>query len=414
MSVTYHINPDTHKVGLCRAKKKCDFTVDGIIPKHYATLEEAQKAAEHQLENNNGTFASIKNKNAVNKQQRRPEDEIAWTPIALKEKQDFIDNFETKTYDEILDFMNNSPENHEFVNTVINDRASYAVERYGLIKRAEARKLDKSVIALARRDYDDYRNRTAELVEAYTDSNYYTSLAKVSDRETIGDGIVAASHPTHSRGWYEARYDTVGGSDVGVLASLEFDGDDAPGYVKANMSKIVKSKITPLTNEDFTKQLSQSHTSRVGALYRGTVWESRIRDQYIEDHPGIVVEDVQGTIQHRDRSWQSVNIDGLLVDERSGDPVGILEIKTGGSDEAWKNGVPTSYRAQTLYYLNTTGLEYADVRACINDGQVFEYRLYKEDDVVEGAGVKMEDYLNNTVSPWFDDLKSKRPDYTLV
>jgi hypothetical protein len=45
----YHINPQTGNPNVCTAKVKCKFTSeDGVIPAHYETQAEAEKAAEAQ------------------------------------------------------------------------------------------------------------------------------------------------------------------------------------------------------------------------------------------------------------------------------------------------------------------------------------------------------------------------------
>lgn len=46
----YHVNPETGRVNICRAKIRCDFTVDGTEPPHFFKKETAQKSAENMLE----------------------------------------------------------------------------------------------------------------------------------------------------------------------------------------------------------------------------------------------------------------------------------------------------------------------------------------------------------------------------
>lgn len=42
----YHINPTTHRINICKATVKCDFSSNGIEPEHFSTKEEAKKHIE--------------------------------------------------------------------------------------------------------------------------------------------------------------------------------------------------------------------------------------------------------------------------------------------------------------------------------------------------------------------------------
>lgn len=46
----YHVNPETGRVNICRAKKMCDFAVDGVEPPHYNSKEDAKAGSEQMLE----------------------------------------------------------------------------------------------------------------------------------------------------------------------------------------------------------------------------------------------------------------------------------------------------------------------------------------------------------------------------
>jgi len=395
MAVKFHINPDTGKIGACSAQtpENCKFSIiSGDTVAHYETKEEAENSLQDQLSEKYGTLTTTKV--ARNKK----------TSV----RNSFIKELEKKSVSEIVDFVNESAANYKQVNKIIEDRILKTRQRNEAIKRVEERKLiDPKTVKSHKRDYDDYRNLTAELVEATNDSRFLNSKVDSWTEKNIGIAVNSESHPAHSREWYEARYNTIGGSDVGTLASIHFEEEPA-GYTKAGYSKIVKTKTNAFTDEDFKKENDLKFAQRKGALYRGTVWEDRIRENYAEEHPERKVYSVEGQFSHPEREWQQVNFDGLISDREDGVPNGILEIKTGSNSDIWKNGVPNNYRAQTLYYLNTTGLEYADVRALINDNEVFEYRLHKDDEVVPGSGVNMEEYITKTVEPWFNDIKARR------
>jgi hypothetical protein len=201
----------------------------------------------------------------------------------------------------------------------------------------------------------------------------------------------------------------VGGSDVSALAKMDFTpANELAFYDKKSLERAEQSKLTLPTQADIELNQNLSRIGKVGPLYRGTVWEKRIRDDYAKDHPELKVYDTKDQFVNESRPWQKINLDGVVSDREDGVPNGILEVKTGGNAKIWQHGVPVGYRAQTLYYLNATKLDFVDVRAYINDHEVIEYRLYANDEVSVGSGVNMEQYINNRVTPWFDELKSRR------
>lgn len=391
MAVKFHINPDTGRVGQCSAKsaESCKFSVaSGEIVAHYESREEAELKVQQELSEQYGTLTSQRTSAAKNRAAQRSA---------------FLKDFEKKTVEDLVDFSNQSIVNYRQLDKEIGRRVEKTKQRSQALIRAEERKLmDKKTLQSHKRDFEDYRNRTAELVEAYTQSRYFRNAQDKYDGEKIGHAVKVENHPAHSREWYEARFNSVGGSDVSALVEIELV-EDPKWYSKKNYEKVVESKITPVSEESVKNSNYSS-----GAMYRGTVWEAKIREQYSADHPERKVYEVDGQFAHPEREWQQVNLDGLISDREDGVPNGILEIKTGSNASVWAEGVPTGYRAQTLYYLNTTGLEYADVRALVNDNEVFEYRLHKNDEVVEGSGMSMEEYIRDNVEPWFKGLKKQR------
>lgn len=60
MSVKYHINPETHEVGICSAKYKCDY---GENASHYTSMAEAHQESVRRLdEEYNGGLNSMSKK----------------------------------------------------------------------------------------------------------------------------------------------------------------------------------------------------------------------------------------------------------------------------------------------------------------------------------------------------------------
>lgn len=55
----YHVNPESQRPNICRAKIRCDFAVDGQEPPHFETKEEARKHAEGNMTEEFGETSKI-------------------------------------------------------------------------------------------------------------------------------------------------------------------------------------------------------------------------------------------------------------------------------------------------------------------------------------------------------------------
>lgn len=63
MATKYHINPETGRVNICRAKVQCDFAVDGVEPPHFDNKADAKAGAEEMLsEEHGGSFGETVSK----------------------------------------------------------------------------------------------------------------------------------------------------------------------------------------------------------------------------------------------------------------------------------------------------------------------------------------------------------------
>ena len=260
---------------------------------------------------------------------------------------------------------------------------------------------DTSTFKTLRHDVNDFRDRTAQMVEAVESSPLRTHrYSDIPDDSHVGKAVKIHTYEPNTLPWLRERFDTVGGSDVAALVMVDFH-DDSP-WKDAAFHRVERSKMTMPTSEQSFEQ------HRTGALYRGTVWESRIRDEYAADHPEEKVYLAKSQYQSPQYAWQRVNLDGVLSRQSNGRPDGVLEIKTGSSLRAWSQGIPVGYRAQMLYYLNATGLDYAVVRAKINDSEAKDFELRRDDEIVVGSGLNMQTYIDRRVAPWFAHLRAQR------
>lgn len=351
------------------------------------------------------------------KKEKPPEPEPPEVTIELPAKYAELDKrLESADYAEALDYANSSRENYGDLSALIAMRARQSPGLYERVndcnpKNPDAqRPISNKNFTLLKREFGAYRDQTAFLIEAKIQSKFYTSKTiPLDETKPIGKAVPATQFPQSDPRWYTQRYDSIGGSDVGARVLQDYvPEDELTNFDKLYISKVEKSKLVPLTSEEIAKRTNTQDPSRKGPLYRGTVWEDYIRDGYAEDHPELTVYDTKGQYFGNGDTRQRVNFDGILSDREDKQPNGILEIKTGGVPETWEDGVPVTYRAQTLYYLHSTGFDFADVRVVLNDGDVRDYRLHRDDEVYPGSGVKMSDYIRDRVTPWFEELRARR------
>lgn len=389
----YHLNPDNGPM-VCRAKISCPYGADAP---HFSSKAEAQAAYEKTLQAANPFPAHSRNERPV---------------LDVK----LLDRVDEMEFEMVEEFANTSPQNHALLDRVIDARAEAALEWAEKLdrlnpykKREEA--CDKATFTSLKKDFDAFKNKTASLVEAHLESRFYTSKAKeLEDTSRVGHAVAKTAYDPGTPEWLRERFDSVGGSDVGCLVTMDFTDEDKVMYWdRKSLEKVEASKLAPPSDEDIEKQAWLSSGSKRGPLYRGSVWEDRSRDKFVEDNPQYTVYNTKSQYYNPDRPWQQVNFDGILSDREDGQPNGILELKTGNDAEKWENGVPLSYRAQVLYYLNATKLDYAVVGATINDGEHKYFRLNRNDPVAPGKyDGSMEDYIAERVEPWFKGLQANR------
>lgn len=390
----YHINPATGEAGPCRASKGgCPF---GTPEEHFDSIEAAREAFEKSM-------AVAEVPTLAKKTRRR-----------VLSRGEFAANVDSISYDELEAFVSHSAENYAFVNQLIEERAPVTI--------LEARRLDamnpfrnkdsdcdKETFKELKANHELFRDRTAMLVEAHQQSPFHKPLYETIEPKKIGKVVLGTKFDSDTKEWLEARFNTIGGSDIGALAVYDFTPkDELTSYEARDLRRVEKSKLQLPSDEEVAKRHAWSRGDRTGALYRGNSWEDRIRDQAVVDNPHLRIYNAKEQYFRPDRPWQQLNFDGLTSDREDGEPNGILEIKTGGVEAKWADGVPLNYRAQVLYYLNATGFEKATVAACLNDGDFRYYTIHRDDPVAPGGTVGMEEYLQSRVIPWFEELKSKR------
>lgn len=413
----FHITPEGPKP--CSASERaCKYG------EHFTSQVEAQKHFEKTMEAAN-PLVPLKREAAAapaKKARRKPEDfapkeagDKVWAGRLSEspEIEDLNEQLEAMDFEAVAEFVA-TPRGFEKVSAVVEARAagtphkSYLVERLSPYDKENKFPLSYDNYKTLKADLNKYRDTTAALVEALHASPSYKPVTEDYTEGTVGRTVEATSYEHSDIRWHQSRFNSIGGSDIGVLAVEDFvPEEEKKGYEKVALKRLEEGKLKMISEEDAKKSIHTSETSRAGALYRGTMWEDRIRDEFAKRHPELTVYKTKAQYQVPGQEWYKVNFDGVLA-AKGGAPSGILEIKTGGDPKTWERGIPAAYRAQTLYYLNATGLKTAKVVVMLNDSDYREYDLSADDEVYPGSGVKMGEYINNRVLPWFEGIKSQR------
>lgn len=382
----YHLTPEGPKKCSANTPESCHYG-----GRHFENLDEAYDSIEKEMVSKGMAFTPIKKSKSKASAHIEPTDvkgsleKVCSTERGLAQVQEVINTrlSMTERYVDAMDMRDpNNPEAEQPVR--------------------------KNVYSELRKRFNSYRDRTAQLVEAEDNSPHVVRAYHDEDLDRVGLVTTTTSFEPNSREWLEARQDTLGGSDVGVIAVNDFASEDELTYWdRRGLDRVVESKTVALTEESLAKSRKLS-LGGSGPLYRGTVWENRIRNDFAKDHPKLQVINTKNQYAREDRPWQQINVDGILSSRSDGKPDGILEIKTSGAPSTWANGVPLSYRAQTLYYLNATGLKYAKVRVLINDTESRDFTLHANDEVAKGSGVTMSQYIDSRLYPWLENARAIR------
>lgn len=308
---------------------------------------------------------------------------------------------------EIIEYASKSPQAVAHIKKLIDERMNVTRELSSLSNnycKDNKNEVLNIPITVFRKELSKYRNYTAWLVEAYILSDYSDKSYTNVDVDKIGKSSLMATSDSNSFSWLKSRINTIGGSDIGALAEYDFDKENTSFYLY-KLKRVEKSKSSMLTDNDLMKQSSIVKNMSSGALYRGTVWEDYIRDIFAKENPKFNVLNTKSQYSNRNMPWSRINVDGLIS---FGDnaPHAIFEAKTGSDYSEWIMKIPTAYRAQALYYLYVTDLEYVHFGVLLNDSHYFERIIYRHDEIVVGSGVSIDDYMENRVLPWFESLKS--------
>lgn len=398
----YHINPELGPMKCSATVGKCRYHLSK--EEHFTDFDEARKSYESQLSQEINPLISLSRKDID-------------STFSEKNFSGFEATCETLDFEELAAFANASKSNYEKMMKLVNTRAELSPQRAAKLAFLDpkGKGVDKLVthktFNAMKREWNNYRNQTAQILEAAMSSKYYHRAALDWELDHVGNAQEMTTYAQDDPRWYSSRYDTVGGSDVGAIVMSDFmDRNSLESLEKLYISKVEKSKRVVTVPKALADPESNPVTerSRANAAYRGTVWEEKIADDFAKDHPEMKVFNSKKQFAPVDRPWQRVNFDGIVASDGK-NPDAVLEIKTGSDPREWENNtIPLKYKVQTLYYLNATGFDKAYIRCLINDGQVVDRVVHKNDEVYPGSGITMDEYVEKRIPAWLEEQKKHR------
>lgn len=387
-----HVSEDG-RIRPCKAQSPATCTAKGIDDEkalHFDTELQAKKYVESLYDKKIGTFNTF---DASIVQKKLNTDYVSLN-----------DKIEEMEYDDIVNFSNANINNFNALNEVIEFRSdeiykkSNGLENYNpnVNKNTNSNEIFKEM----KRDLREYKDKTSEIAEIYSQSKFFKPKYFNKDLDTVGVANYMGSFKPGSVELIDAKFNTIDGDEINILAQRDFGEKTLLNTIQ--YKGLEKSKISKENN------MAISPTSRIksGAIYRDSIWKKRIKDEYAKTNKNIVLISNDSYYSNKDKNWQMVKFDGIVVNTKNRQPEGLIEIKTNVNNEQWADGVPIGAKAEALYYLNSTDLNYVDLIVQSNDYRTNIFRVNKNESLKEGSTI--EDYLKNSVEPWFNNIRNIR------
>ena len=209
--------------------------------------------------------------------------------------------------------------------------------------------------------------------------------------KTLGKATQIGDVEELSADWHRLRQGGIGGSTVSKV--LGFHWKSHCGYPVYYNKAEQQDIITGLALEKMAT-VGEVHNPTSGVLFRGHQWEPALLALFAKQYAKNVA--VSKATWRGGIPYQVVNVDGIILDDE-GNPEGLVECKTSSREWTWRWGVPVGYRAQVLWYLNATGLDYAYVVVRFDSGS-FDFFRINADDTIDGTD------KTKTITEYLDDL----------
>jgi len=194
----YHINPETGRPGQCTATVRgCKYAVDGQIPEHYDTKEEARKAVEQVLSEKFGNVSAMKKNRPTTAIKKKPKNALPQHKENIEKLRDIIEQKEENK----LGF--NLNKNHSYKVPTISPQEGYMGSQGWRGEKAPTTYMPSKEIA------KNIRNDIKEAVKAgYLPSNLKYSVrhssASMSSSIDVKISGLGEDIDTHE---YDTRYD---------------------------------------------------------------------------------------------------------------------------------------------------------------------------------------------------------------
>lgn len=270
----------------------------------------------------------------------------------------------------------------------------------------------QELFQLTRTRLDEYRSITAFAVQSVTELRQAEQMDNGTfvsyDDDTLGPLVSLGEFPSGSREWLESRQGGIGGSDVGAILRVD------PEYAYDNFREVFWSKVDQITDDQMQIE-EHTRSGMTTAVGRGNAWEEEVLHRFTLRNPDIRVAHCKTSWKNKDRPYQYANFDGLMLSSVTGEPDGIVEIKTGSDPSKWGSpeeglyGVPLQYRAQVLWYMHAAGFKRGAIAVVLDDHEYREYHFEITPELEE----EQESNLKRAMSFWSDikDAKTNRAPY---
>lgn len=227
---------------------------------------------------------------------------------------------------------------------------------------------------------EEFKNKNAvfvdELVGLYETIDKAEGNHREYSGETLGNAVKTITYPDNTPEWHEQRAKGIGGSDVGAIMGV------SPWNTRDDIFKIKTGQVEP-----------ELKTVKAGALWRGSVWENYIARQFALRNSHKVLVHCKSSWMNTERPHQFANIDGLLYEPGETVPNSILEIKTSSTPYSWEFGVPSYYRMQVLWYMDTFGIKKGFLAVMIDDNDFRQYEVVPRPKEMEWIHEKVDAFV---------------------
>lgn len=313
--------------------------------------------------------------------------------------------------DEAITYLHDSDEHRALLTE--RDRARGEYERLkGVDAKQMSAEQEREHVRVTREAYMQQLDAKRVLQEYQERVN--VEAAKIAVRvdeyeaDQLGGAVKVGEYESGTREWLtalqgEGERVCVDGSDVGKIIGVDAQ------YAKSDRDEVLASKV----------EAYEGHQENTSAQAQGNTWEPVIVRDFQQRHPDVQVLHSKATWANEDEPQNQINVDGLLSSTNDGVPDGVFVAKTSSDRSHWRDEdgnpkVPDGYRAQALWHLENTGLDYAYVGVRHDAHEYEEYRIERGEKINDKVGTvadnrgKIEQFRDEVRAARRGEVKAKR------